>query len=181
MPKRRGGNAVLSGKRSSNNNDERNDNPLASVFIDDQRFDSGSSDTNSSDSSSESEDNHLSKRSRKSSKKNTCDCRKNYRKLQSQIDLFQRNNDMKLNYMESLLQNLIKANNPPSTSIVPPSNIVHQSVGKIKNSLQSSKIKPAISMKQTWSSVPVDPPHFDPEADEIINFNVPKFPIIGKI
>lgn len=180
MPKRRRANAIVFEKRSSNNNDARNDNPLATVFIDDQRFDSGSSETNSSDSSSESEDNHLSKRSRKSSKKNTCDCRNYYRKLQSQIDLFQRNNDMKLNYIESLLQNLIKANNPPSTSIVSSSNNVNTSVANIKNPIQSSQIKPAISMKRP--SVPVDPPQqFDNEADEIIDFDVPKFPIIGKI
>ena len=130
MPKRRKANAVQSGKKSTNENDANTENPLASVFVNArENEDSGSSDSNSSDSSSESEDNRRSKRSRKSSKrKSSCDCKKNYRKLQNQIDLFQRNNDIKLNYMESILQNLLKTSNAPSTSIVSSSNVVYEPI-----------------------------------------------------
>ncbi|CAO1408162.1 unnamed protein product [Diamesa serratosioi] len=175
MPKCRKTNAVRSGKKSTNNYDTRNDNPLASVFIKASESEISGSD---SSESSESEDNRQNRKSRKSTQKMTsCDCKKNYRKLQNQIDLFQRNNDIKLNYIESLLQNLLKNNNAPSTTIVSSSNIVYKSETNISKPLKYLKPKTPLIVKR--STIPVHiPQEFDTPADESIVFDVPKFPII---
>lgn len=183
MLKPRKFNEVQSGKKSSKDNDTTTDNPLGSVFINSQGSEhSCSSESNSSDSSSESEDNRRSKRSRKSSKtKTTCDCKKNYRKLQSQIDLFQRNNDIKLNYMESLLQNLLKTSSAPSTSIVSSSNVVSKSESSMTKPLQSPQPIIPLVIKRPRTILEDFPQDYDAEADEIFNFDVPQFPIIGDI
>lgn len=106
MPKRKSKskNSEISEKKLKRGSES--DNPLAEVFIKTRDSSSSDSSTGKSDSSSSDDSYYRKKRASKKKKKSRSD--KKLRKIQDQIDLFQRNVDIKLNYLESLVQTLIK-------------------------------------------------------------------------
>lgn len=93
------------------------------------------------------------------------------RKLKNQIDLFQRNVDIKLNYLESLMQTLIKNQNNGSTTNAP-------------KQLKLTKSTEARRMR-VYSPVSEQLPTSSRLAEELIkqpteHVEVPYFPISGE-
>lgn len=93
-------------RKKSGNETER----LAEVFIQEERQDSSSSNTDSSSSSDSSDDSDYLRKVKKLRRKDH-NAKKYYKKIRRQMDTFQRNIDIKLNYMEIILQNILKAQN----------------------------------------------------------------------
>ncbi|CAO1408154.1 unnamed protein product [Diamesa serratosioi] len=92
-------------KKKSGNETER----LAEVYIQEERNNSSSSNTDSSSSSDSSDSDYL--RKVKKLRRKDQNAKKYYKKIRRQMDTFQRNIDIKLNYMEIILQNILKAQN----------------------------------------------------------------------
>lgn len=92
-------------KRKSGNETDR----MAEVFIQDDRNESSSSNSDSSSSSDSSDSDYL--RKVKKLRRKDQNAKKYYKKIRRQMDTFQRNIDIKLNYMEIILQNILKAQN----------------------------------------------------------------------
>lgn len=92
-------------KRKSGNEIDR----MAEVFIQEEKNDSSSSNSDSSSSSDSSDSDYL--RKVKKLRRKDQNAKKYYKKIRRQMDTFQRNIDIKLNYMEIILQNILKAQN----------------------------------------------------------------------
>lgn len=80
-----------------------NENSFSEVFIETFK---PLSDSSSSESDSSSQHRYHNKR--KTKRKSRTEEKKSYRRLKDQIDLFQRNVDIKLNYLAGLIQTLVK-------------------------------------------------------------------------
>lgn len=119
MPKRKSKSKNRADQKRSKHEDDDSSNPIAEVFIKSSNSSPCESSSSESDSSSSSDDSYYRRKraSKKQKKSKDGNSKKSLRKLQNQIDLFQRNVDIKLNYLESLIQTLIKGRgDEPSTS-----------------------------------------------------------------
>ena len=113
MPKRSKTKSGARRKKSGNETDR-----LAEVFIQEEKNDSSSSNTDSSSSSDSSDSDYL--RKVKKLRRKDQNAKKYYKKIRRQMDTFQRNIDIKLNYMEIILQNILKAQNSQDPIAVSP-------------------------------------------------------------
>ena len=104
MPKRAKSKSGARRKKSGNETDR-----FAEIIIREEKNDSSSSNTDSSSSSDSSDSDYL--RKVKKLRKKDQNAKKYYKKIRRQMDTFQRNIDIKLNYMEIILQNILKAQN----------------------------------------------------------------------
>jgi hypothetical protein len=181
MPKRKSKSKNRADEKKSRQDDEKGD-PIAEVFI--KSNNSSASDSSSSESSSSSSDDSYYRKKRASKKKKKSrDGAKSLRKLQDQIDFFQRNLEIKLNYMESLIQTLIKNQEAkPSTSSVSP-NLPTPSQVMCKST--SSKVLKVPAPDFVLLSTPPLKPHSSDVKkihfkESLNKFDVPTFPITGK-
>ncbi|CAO1383648.1 unnamed protein product [Diamesa hyperborea] len=95
---------------------------LAEILIQEEKNDSSSSSTDSSSSSDSSDSDYL--RKVKKLRRKDQNAKKYYKKIRRQMDTFQRNIDIKLNYMEIILQNILKSQNSQDPTSAAPSHSV---------------------------------------------------------
>ena len=114
MPKRKNKSKHRADDKKSKYDDEEKSN--SEVLI---KPKSPSESSSSESESSSSDDSYYQKKRVSKRKKRKESANKGLRRLQDQIDLFQRNVDIKLNYLECLLQTVIR-NQEAGTSVVSP-------------------------------------------------------------
>lgn len=147
-----------------------NDNPIAEVFI--KASDSTSSDSSTSESDSSSNDSYYRKKKASKKKKRSHNTKKSLRKLQDQIDLFQRNVDIKLNYLESLIQSLIRNQTSCSNEAINSQVVIAPPVRLPKAKLISKTSSGLIQLTNKEL-------HKIQQRDPNKKIDVPKFPITG--
>lgn len=135
MPKR--SRTKSSAKRKRGNNTEK----LAEVYIKEETNVLSGSSTDSSSSSESSDSDYL--RKVKLLRKKDQNAKKYYKKIRKQIDTFQQNIDIKLNYMDMVLQNILKAQSALIPEPVSSSNYLHiASISSLNSSETQLDLKP---------------------------------------
>lgn len=179
MPKRKNKSKSRTDDKRLKHDGEDSNNPIAEVFI--KTSNSSTSDSSSSESGSSSSDDsyYRRKRASKKKKKSRDGTKKCYRRLQDQIDLFQRNVDIKLNYLESLLQTLIKnQGGKPSTSSPSPNLLSLPVTNKTKTVVKPLKV-PAPDFSLSTLAKPQSSDTKIHKKNSAKTFDVPTFPITG--
>lgn len=181
MPKRKNKSRIRDEDKSRSEKrlkqDDELNNPIAEVFI---KADLSSSDssTSGSDSSSSDDSSYYRKKRLSKKKKKSRSGKRSFRKLQNQIDLFQRNVDIKLNYLESLLQTLVKNQEGGQSTLMPsPSLPVQANVFVNKQKLSGKPLKgPAPDFMISSASTLTEKTKVHPKIDAK-KLEIPSFPI----
>lgn len=123
---------------------------LAEVYIKEEKdvLQSSSTDSSSSSSSDSSDSDYL--RKVKKLKRKDLNGKKYYKKIRKQIDTFQQNVDIKLNYMDMVLKNILKAQNAHVPVVVPSSYNVNNESASVRipeKQLDSKTMKNEIKLE----------------------------------
>lgn len=188
MPKRSKTKSGARRKKSGNETDR-----LTEVFIQEEKNGSSSSSTDSSSSSDSSDSDYL--RKVKKLRRKDQNAKKYYKKIRKQMDTFQRNIDIKLNYMEIILQNILKAQNSQDPITASSSHNVKKP--KLPVQLQALNSEPKLlpeSISHRKRSSPINRKKFVPipASETIQSYSsilddqseervIPDFPIAGNV